>query len=163
MKRRIPLQRTLKPLPFAPIQLHLARFPFLNCVERTRKYAAFALRATYQVNEADIDDGLQAGYLRLWQRLEQQPDLLEDKALAWIGKGMIYTALHATRGDWQFRRQTCSMEEEVAGRPSAGLEGRICSPLMGKPSDGHPHRRASGDWPGRRTYPGREAGQAPRS
>lgn len=81
-------------------------FSFVELVEHTRNYAAFALRYTYQVNEADIDDGLQAGCLRLWQRLEEQPNLLRDKSLAWIGKGVIYTALHATRGSWQFRQKT---------------------------------------------------------
>lgn len=94
-----------------PTPLGSLSFPELH--ERTRKYAAYALRVTYQVNEADIDDGLQAGYLRLWQRLEQQPHLLADKALAWIGKGIVYTALHATRGDWQFRQKTRADGEQA--------------------------------------------------
>jgi hypothetical protein len=79
---------------------------FEELVERTRKYAAYSLRYTYQVHEANIDDGLQADYLRLWQRLQAHPELLQDKSLAWIGKGIVFTALHATRGDWQFRRHT---------------------------------------------------------
>lgn len=91
----------------------LGRLSFPELHERTRRYAAFALRHTYEVNEADIDDGLQAGYLRLWQRLEQQPHLLEDKGLAWIGIGIVYTALHATRKDWQFRRQTRADGEQA--------------------------------------------------
>jgi DNA-directed RNA polymerase specialized sigma24 family protein len=94
---------------------------FAELMERTRKYAAFVLRNTYQVNEADIDDGLQAGYMRLWQRLQKEPELLEDKALAWIGKGIIFTALHTTRGDWQFRQRTASDGEqqiETASRPA---------------------------------------------
>ena len=102
-----------------PTPLGTLSFPELH--ERTRKYAAFALRHTYAVNEADIDDGLQAGYLRLWQRLEQQPHLLEDKGLAWIGIGIVYTALHATRKDWQFRRQTrADGEQALQVMPHAG-------------------------------------------
>lgn len=70
------------------------------------------------MNEADLDDGLQAGYLRLWERLQRQPELLEDKALAWIGKGLIFTALHATRGDWQFRRHTHAHGDQPLEQPT---------------------------------------------
>lgn len=91
----------------------LGNLTFSELYERTRKYAAFVLRHTYQVNESDIDDGLQAGYLRLWQRLEEQPHLLEDKSLAWIGIGLVYSALHATRRDWQFQQQTRGEREQA--------------------------------------------------
>jgi hypothetical protein len=64
------------------------------------------LHHTYQVNAAVVDDGLQAGYLRLWRRLQQNPKLLEDKTLAWVSKGLVFTALHTTRPDWQFRQHT---------------------------------------------------------
>jgi DNA-directed RNA polymerase specialized sigma24 family protein len=102
------------PTPFGTLSFQELR-------ERTRKYAAYALHHTYQVNAADVDDGLQAGYLRLWERLQSQPELLEDKSLAWMGKGIIYQALHATRGDWQFRRRTAPDPEgtlDVGSRPA---------------------------------------------
>jgi hypothetical protein len=92
------------PEPTYPTPFGALSFPALY--DRTRKYAAYVLHYTYQVNAADLDDGLQAGYGQLWQRLQSQPDLLQDKSLAWIGKGIVYRALHATRGDWQFRRRT---------------------------------------------------------
>jgi hypothetical protein len=87
-----------------PTPVGTLSFPELH--ERTRKYAAYVLRITYQMEEQDIDDGLQAGYLRLWQRLEEQPELLADKALAWMGKGIVYSALRAIRHEWQFRQKT---------------------------------------------------------
>ena len=59
-----------------------------------------------RVHPTDIDDGLQAGYLGFWERLQQEPELLKDKPLAWIAKGIIYKALHAIRGDWKFRQHT---------------------------------------------------------
>ncbi|MBZ0285028.1 MAG: hypothetical protein K8L97_30110 [Anaerolineae bacterium] len=95
-------------------------FDFVQLVERTRKYAASVLRNSYQVNEADIDDGVQAGYLRLWQKLQAEPQLLADKSLAWIGKGIIFTALHATHDDWQFRRHTQTNEEVSRISPKGG-------------------------------------------
>ncbi len=108
----------IETIPICVYPTTLGELSFEALHQRTRKYAASALRHTYQVNEADIDDGLQAGYLRLWQRLQQQPELLQDKALAWIGKGIIFTALHATRSDWQFRRHTSADGEQGFERPA---------------------------------------------
>jgi hypothetical protein len=95
------------------------RLSFDDLYQRTRKYAAALLHHSYHVAVADVDDGLQAGYLVLWQRLQQQPDLLEGKSLAWIGKLIAYAALHATRGDWQFKRRAASREDEEGARSSA--------------------------------------------
>jgi hypothetical protein len=78
--------------------------------ERTRKYAAFVLHHTYQVHPNDIDDGLQAGYSYLWEQLKQEPDILKDKQLAWIGKGIVYKALHAIRHDWTYQKYTQAEE-----------------------------------------------------
>ncbi len=110
--------------PICTYPTSFGTFTFPELVERTRKYASFALHHTYQVNQADIDDGLQMGFLRLWQRLQQQPQLLHDKSLAWIGKGIIFSALHATRGDWQFRQKTLTdSEEALEGRTRASKNG----------------------------------------
>jgi hypothetical protein len=79
--------------------------------QRTYKYATVILHRTYHLQVEEIEDGLQGGYLALWQRLCQQPDLLADKSLAWIGRFIAYGALHATRSDWQFKKRT-----ETGGR-----------------------------------------------
>ncbi len=92
---------------------------FAELHERTRKYAAFALGHTYQVRPADVDDGLQAGYLRLWERLQCEPRLLKDKSLAWIGKGIIFQALHTLRGDWTYENHVQAEE----GRSSTDRRG----------------------------------------
>jgi hypothetical protein len=126
------LQRTLRPAPLVehvetppPIVPEPTTPTFRTCFgelsfedlyQRTCKYAASILHHTYQIDPADVDDGLQAGYLKLWQRLQQQPSLLEGKSLAWIGKFIAYAALHATRADWQFKRKTASSDEEIPAR-----------------------------------------------
>lgn len=87
--------------------------------ERTRKYAAFVLHHTYQVHPTDINDGLQAGYTHLWELLKQEPDILKDKQMAWIGKGIVYNALHAIRHDWMYQKHTKAEE----GRSSTDRRG----------------------------------------
>ncbi len=92
---------------------------FAELHERTRKYAAFVLHRTYQVHPADIDDALQAGYAHLWKRLKQKPNILKDKPMAWIGKGIVYNALHAIRHDWAYQKHTQAEE----GRFSSDRRG----------------------------------------
>lgn len=106
-------EATIQPQPDARYATGLGLLSFEELITRTSQYAAVALRQTYQVNEMDLDDGLQAGHLRLWQRLQKQPDLLADKPLAWIAKGVIYSALHATRGNWLYHQRTQSHDEAV--------------------------------------------------
>jgi hypothetical protein len=91
---------------------------FDGIYERTRRYAASILHHSYHVAPDDVNDGLQAGYLALWKRLQAQPTLLEGKSLAWMGKLITYAALHATRSDWQFKRKAVSREDE--DRPTRG-------------------------------------------
>ncbi|MCA0457134.1 MAG: hypothetical protein LCI00_24395 [Chloroflexi bacterium] len=91
-------------------QTALGILSFAQIYEHTHKYAAFVLHHTYQVHPNDVDDGLQAGYLHLWKRLQQEPNLLEDKQLAWIGKGIAYPALHMLRHDWLYQKYTQAEE-----------------------------------------------------
>lgn len=97
----------------------LGTLSFPELYERTRKYAAFVLYHTYQVSPGDIDDGLQAGYEHLWERLQQDPEVLKDKSMAWIGNGIVYPALHAIRHDWQYQKHI-QVEE---GRTSTDRRG----------------------------------------
>jgi DNA-directed RNA polymerase specialized sigma24 family protein len=92
---------------------------FAQLHERTRKYAAFILHHTHQVQPADIDDGLQVGFTQLWERLNQEPTSLQDKSLAWIGKGIVYQALHAIRQDWGYQKHT----QAEQGRSSTDRRG----------------------------------------
>lgn len=92
---------------------------FAELHERTRKYAAFVLHHTYQVHPNDIDDGLQAGYSHIWKRLKQEPDILKNKQMAWIGKGIVYKALHTIRHDWMYQKHTQAEE----GRSSTDRRG----------------------------------------
>ena len=78
--------------------------------QRTRKYAAFVLYHTHQVQPVDLDDGLQAGYAHLWEGLQREPERLKDKPIAWIGKGIVYKALHAIRHDWMYQKHTQAAE-----------------------------------------------------
>ncbi len=98
----------------------LGDLSFAELIDKTRKYAAYALNTTYHVSPADVGDGLQAGYLHLWRRLQDEPDLLKDKAMAWIGKGVIYKGLHALRGDWRYQQRVVAEE----GRSSTDRRGK---------------------------------------
>lgn len=108
-----PVEKTLYLTPFGSLS-----FEALH--ERTRKYAAFVFQHTHQVSPADIEDGLQAGYTVLWQRLQREPDLLQGKQMAWIGKGIVYKGLHAIRGDWTYQKHIQAEE----GRSSTDNRGR---------------------------------------
>lgn len=128
LRRSNPVETSAAPSPPTPEPLSPPTFPtpsgplsFDELYQRTRKYAAAILHHHYYVDPADVNDGLQAGYLALWQRLRQQPDLLEDKSLSWMGKFIVYAALHATRGDWQFKKKAASHDEELH-RPSRGAK-----------------------------------------
>ncbi len=92
---------------------------FEELSERTRKYAAFVLYHTHQVQPVDLDDGLQAGYAHLWERLQREPESLKDKPMAWIGKGIVFKALHAIRHDWMYQKHTQATE----GRSSTDRRG----------------------------------------
>ena len=87
-------------------------FSFPELYERSRKYAAFVLHHRFYMQPNDLEDGLQAGAITLWESLQQQPEGLEDKTMAWIGMRVVYTALHATRGDWNYRQKTQAEEGE---------------------------------------------------
>lgn len=108
----VPPAFIIESTPLSTFSTSFGVLSFDDLYHRTLKYAASILHHTYHVAPDDVDDGLQAGYLALWKRLRQQPDLLEDKSLSWIGKFIAYAALHATRGDWQFKRRAVSREDE---------------------------------------------------
>jgi hypothetical protein len=111
-------------VPLLTFRTCFGELSFDDLYQRTRRYTAAILHHTYQMDPADVNDGLQAGYLKLWQRLQQQSDLLEGKSLAWIGKFIAYAALHATRGDWQFKRKAAVQEDEERQRNETAKMGR---------------------------------------
>lgn len=94
--------------------------------QRTRKYAAFVLYHTHQVQPVDLDDGLQAGFAHLWERLQREPEGLKDKPMVWIGKGIVYKALHAIRHDWMYQKHTQATEgrSTTDRRGTQSLESR---------------------------------------
>lgn len=106
------------PSPVYPTAFGNLSFPQL--LEKMRKYTAYALNTTYHLHPADVEDGLQAGYAHLWKRLQDDPDLLKDKSMAWIGKGIIYRGLHAIRGDWRYQQHIVAEE----GRSSTDRRGK---------------------------------------
>ena len=66
---------------------------FEELYQRTYRYMYKVLQSKETVPIDQIEDGLQIGYLRLWQRLEANPNLLLDKPMAWLAKFMYYSAL----------------------------------------------------------------------
>lgn len=97
----------------------LGTLNFEELHERTRKYTAFVLYHSHQVRPGDVDDGLQAGYTHLWERLLREPKILKDKPMAWIGKGIVFKALHAIRHDWSYQNHT----QDAEGRSTTDRRG----------------------------------------
>ena len=67
---------------------------FTQLHERTCRYAAYLLRQDPRYGVNDVDDGMQVAYLKLWQRLHEEPALLVGRNIGWIGKFLFYSAVH---------------------------------------------------------------------
>lgn len=100
----IAVNNDVLPIPTYPTAFGVFSFPELY--ERSRKYAAFVLHYRFHMQPDDMEDGLQAGAINLWEHLQQEPHSLQDKTMAWVGLKVVYAALHATRSDWKYRTQT---------------------------------------------------------
>ncbi|MEZ4672589.1 MAG: hypothetical protein R3E39_32210 [Anaerolineae bacterium] len=100
------LEVKIDSLPTTRYVTAFGTFSFPELYERGRKYAAYALHHTYHLPPDELEDGLQAGGITLWECLQQEVDGLQDKNITWVGLKMIYSALHATRRDWKHRQKT---------------------------------------------------------
>jgi hypothetical protein len=67
---------------------------FDEIYERSYRYTYSLLYRDHRFNPENIEDGLQVGYLKLWQRLEKEPDLLAELNIAWLGKFIFNAAFH---------------------------------------------------------------------
>lgn len=67
---------------------------FDEIYERSYRYAYSLLYRDHRFNPDNVEDGLQVGYLKLWQRLKKEPDLLSDLNIAWLGKFIFNAAFH---------------------------------------------------------------------
>ena len=93
---------------------------FESLCEATRRYAAYIFFHRYHLHPTSVDEALQAGYSRLWERLHANPDYLIDKNAAGIGQQVVFEGLHAFRPEQRYQRQVTTLtgkEKPSASRP----------------------------------------------
>jgi hypothetical protein len=92
---------------------------FAELHQQTYRYAIHLLREHPRYSIDTVDDGLQASYLNLWQRLQNEPTLLAGRNIAWIGKFIYYGAVQQRQveiSDGSYRYDT-PMPRSGAARP----------------------------------------------
>jgi hypothetical protein len=78
-------------IPAAVYDTGAGRMTFAQLYQRTRRIAGNTLRHQLGMsNPEDIDDCLQAAYFKLWQRLQDQPDLLAGKPVRYIVQAVVF-------------------------------------------------------------------------
>lgn len=85
------------PTAFGPVS-------FECLLERTRRYAAYIFTHTYHLSPEAVDEALQAGYCRLWDKLREQPDHLAEADVPRIGQQIVFHALHAHHPETRYQR-----------------------------------------------------------
>jgi hypothetical protein len=89
---------------------------FTQLHEQTCRYAAYLLREDPRYGVNDVDDGLQVAYLKLWERLQQEPTLLVGRSIGWIGKFLFYSAVHTRQNEQRRAKrqvETCKGETDM--------------------------------------------------
>lgn len=61
-----------------------------------------------------------AAYLALWQRLQDEPAILADKPLPWIGKFLAYAGVHANRGPAHARQAADQRGDQELAQNGSG-------------------------------------------
>ena len=63
---------------------------FAQIHERTHRIAGFEMQAQLGMdNPADIDDCLQSGYLKIWRKLQKNPEMFADKPKRYLVKSVV--------------------------------------------------------------------------
>jgi hypothetical protein len=100
------------PLLPAPENSNLTQYPtvwghitFEELYDKTYRYACKILANDIRLNSTDRDDCLQVGYLKLWKRLQTEPDVLDGKPIAWIGRFVQFAALHQGQRDYKYDKR----------------------------------------------------------
>jgi hypothetical protein len=113
---------------------------FTQLYEQTHRYAAHLLREDPRYRDNDVDDGLQVGYLKLWQRLQVEPGLLVGRRIGWISKFLFYSAVHTRQKEQRIsKRQVETPEGE--SEPN-GFVGSITSSSKVARPHSHESRQA---------------------
>lgn len=81
---------------------------FTEIHERTRKYASFMV---FQFRR-EVDDALQVGYLKLWQRLQAEPQYLVDKGAPWIARFVYFAGLNLQHREVCIQQRSTAYEED---------------------------------------------------
>ena len=112
----------LAPEPAPPPPQAEAQYPtvwgsltFTQLYQRTCRYAAHILRQDSRFGTNDVDDGLQVAYLKLWQRLQAEPEFLAERGIGWIGKFLFYGAVHTRQKEQRITKHRAEAATDHAG------------------------------------------------
>lgn len=80
-------------LPDAPERMYPVadgEMTFAQLHQRTSRIVGATLRDVYgMTNPEDIDDSIQSGYLKVWQKLQDNPDLFKGKPIRYVVTGVV--------------------------------------------------------------------------
>jgi hypothetical protein len=108
--------------------------------EKTYRYAYSILYRDLDFPSSDIEDGLQTGYLKLWQRLQQQPDFLNERPIAWIGVVIRNGAWHVLQKE---QRRATKMVDIDNSRSRFGVDSEfMATRTTSAPYHSHESRQA---------------------
>lgn len=87
---------------------------FTQLHDNTRNLAAHIMRQTYGIdNHDDIDDCLQFGYWKLWEKLERDPTFTHDKGPSYIARSVCFRAKRERYRNIRHRQRTQVLPEEI--------------------------------------------------
>lgn len=69
----------------------IGRVTFAELYAKTSRIVGASLRDMYQLTHPeDVDDCIQSGYFKVWQRLQKTPDLFKDKPKRYIVRAILF-------------------------------------------------------------------------
>jgi hypothetical protein len=115
---------------------------FEQLYAQTYNYAAHILFYDSRYPQASLDDGLQMGYLKLWKRLQTDPDLLSERRIGWIGRFIFNGALHTQQKEWRVQKRQAGIKEPTSNDVSEMFERQILRSRTQRP---HSHESRQAD------------------
>ncbi len=87
----LPSSHGCEPSPAPVYNTGLGQITFEHLYEKTSRTVGYVLREAHgMTNPEDIDDCMQAGYLKVWQQLQKDPECLADKPKRYIVQAIVF-------------------------------------------------------------------------